>query len=316
MKKLVISLFSIAFFFHVSAGNDRITNQEYVKRWSHVAMGNMLSHNIPASITMAQAILESGSGNSYLARKGNNHFGIKCHGWNGDKIYHDDDRNDECFRKYENAELSFEDHSDFLTDNRRYAALFDLKIDDYKSWAKGLKKAGYATNPKYPKLLTDLVERLKLDELDKLVMNTPNSIENSVAVLNQTEKVEKTEGNTIQTSEKINRSFKYHDNKVKFIYANESDTYYKIAQEFGMTLRQVEKYNDVEFNQNEINAGDIVNLHPKKSRGKVDFKSYQKDLTLLQIAQIEGLKVEKLMEYNQITNPNEIILKNTQVALR
>lgn len=149
--------------------NGRYTRQEYIATFSEIAVMEMHRTGIPASITMAQAILESADGNSELTKKGKNHFGIKCGGnWSGKKTYHDDDAKGECFRKYESAAQSFVDHSDFLLKGKRYAFLFDYDKDDYKSWAKGLKKAGYATNPKYPALLIKIVEENNLDKLDKM----------------------------------------------------------------------------------------------------------------------------------------------------
>jgi LysM repeat protein len=149
--------------------NGRYTRQEYIATFSEIAVMEMHRAGIPASITMAQAILESGDGNSELTKKGKNHFGIKCGGnWSGKKTYHDDDAKGECFRKYDSTIESFVDHSDFLANGRRYAFLFEYRKDDYKSWAKGLKKAGYATNPKYPALLIRIVEENNLDKLDKM----------------------------------------------------------------------------------------------------------------------------------------------------
>ena len=127
-----------------------------MKVYSEIAMDEMIQFGIPASITLSQGILESGIGKGRLAVEANNHFGIKCHDWNGKKIYHDDDEEQECFRKYDNPEYSYRDHSLFLSNRGRYSFLFDLKRDDYKQWAKGLKKAGYATDPKYPQKLIDL----------------------------------------------------------------------------------------------------------------------------------------------------------------
>ena len=136
-----------------------INTEDYVKFYSNIAMDEMIQFGIPASITLAQGILESGAGKGRLAVQANNHFGIKCHDWNGKKIYHDDDEEQECFRKYDNPEYSYRDHSLFLSNRARYSFLFDLKKDDYKQWAKGLKKAGYATDPKYPQKLIDLIQR-------------------------------------------------------------------------------------------------------------------------------------------------------------
>ncbi|WP_299128294.1 glucosaminidase domain-containing protein [uncultured Winogradskyella sp.] len=143
----------------------------YINRFAAKAKEEMLLSKIPASITLAQGILESGSGRGRLAVEANNHFGIKCHGWQGEKIYHDDDRSQECFRKYERPERSYKDHSDFLVSRKRYASLFKLKPDDYKGWAKGLKNAGYATDRKYPQKLISLIERYKLYKYDDEVLS-------------------------------------------------------------------------------------------------------------------------------------------------
>ena len=142
----------------------------YIDQYAGIAKENMRTHKIPASITLAQGILESGSGRGRLAMKANNHFGIKCHGWKGAKIYHDDDRSQECFRKYKKAETSYEDHSEFLTGRKRYAGLFELEPDDYKGWARGLRAAGYATDRKYPQKLISLIERYELYNYDKEVL--------------------------------------------------------------------------------------------------------------------------------------------------
>ncbi|TXG34729.1 glucosaminidase domain-containing protein [Seonamhaeicola maritimus] len=144
--------------------------EKYIDTYKAIAQSEMKLYNIPASITLAQGILESGSGNGRLSVKANNHFGIKCHSWTGAKIYHDDDKKGECFRKYKDAKYSFRDHSLFLTDRKRYAGLFKHKKSDYKAWAKGLKAAGYATDRKYPQKLISLIERYKLHEYDKEVL--------------------------------------------------------------------------------------------------------------------------------------------------
>jgi len=151
-----------------------LNTEDYVKYYSSIAMDEMIQFGIPASITLAQGILESGAGKGRLAVQANNHFGIKCHDWNGKKIYHDDDEEQECFRKYDNPEYSYRDHSLFLSNRSRYSFLFDLKKDDYKQWAKGLKKAGYATDPKYPQKLIDLIQRYQLYKYDNIVLKKKN----------------------------------------------------------------------------------------------------------------------------------------------
>lgn len=159
----------------VKANDTRNVVEVYIDLYADIAMEKMRSHKIPASITLAQGILESGSGRGRLAVKANNHFGIKCHGWKGAKIYHDDDRSQECFRKYNKAEMSYEDHSEFLTGRSRYASLFDLKPDDYKGWAKGLRAAGYATDRKYPQKLISLIERYKLYQYDDEALSSTHT---------------------------------------------------------------------------------------------------------------------------------------------
>ncbi|WP_298342333.1 glucosaminidase domain-containing protein [uncultured Algibacter sp.] len=144
--------------------------ERYIDIHKVTAQQEMSLYGIPASITLAQGILESGSGKGRLSVEANNHFGIKCHGWSGKKIYHDDDEKQECFRKYKDAKYSFRDHSLFLSERKRYSKLFKLKKEDYKGWAKGLKAAGYATDKKYPQKLISLIERYKLYEFDKEVM--------------------------------------------------------------------------------------------------------------------------------------------------
>ena len=144
--------------------------EKYIDTYKEIAQNEMRLYDIPASITLAQGILESGSGKGTLSVKANNHFGIKCHGWTGAEIYHDDDKAQECFRKYKNAKYSFRDHSLFLKDRKRYAKLFKLKKSNYKGWAKELKAAGYATDRKYPQKLISLIERYQLYQFDKEVL--------------------------------------------------------------------------------------------------------------------------------------------------
>ena len=158
------------------------STEEYVAIYSDIAQDEMRKYGIPASITLAQGILESGSGKGRLSVEANNHFGIKCHDWNGAKIYHDDDASQECFRKYNNSKYSFRDHSLFLTGRKRYSGLFDYEQDDYESWAKGLRTAGYATDRKYPNKLISLIERYQLHRFDAEVLGktTDNNDKHSV----------------------------------------------------------------------------------------------------------------------------------------
>ncbi|MCW2118725.1 glucosaminidase domain-containing protein [Flavobacterium sp. 7A] len=179
----------------------------YVNQFKWVAMTNMKKHGIPASIILAQGILESGAGRSELSETANNHFGIKCHStWLGETVYHDDDKSQECFRKYRNAADSYEDHAAFLTSGSRYASLFDLRKDDYKAWAQGLRAAGYATDPRYPNKLISYIETYDLDQYDAQVLGKnykPSS--NSSSRNGSTHEVEK--GDTLYSiSKKYNVS--------------------------------------------------------------------------------------------------------------
>ncbi len=144
--------------------------EEYIDGYAEIAKEEMKLYNIPASITLAQGILESGAGHGELTRRANNHFGIKCHEWQGDKVYHDDDLSQECFRKYSDPKYSYRDHSLFLSERKRYAGLFELDQDDYEAWANGLRAAGYATDRKYPAKLINLIERYQLDRFDAEVL--------------------------------------------------------------------------------------------------------------------------------------------------
>ena len=167
---VLISLSSCSTFKTISVSENSVEDKInfYIKKFAPAAVKNMRFYKIPASITLAQGVLESGYGESTLAKKANNHFGIKCHkGWKGRSIRHDDDEEDECFRSYKNPLKSYRDHSLFLVDRNRYNSLFDLKRKDYKGWAKGLKAAGYATDPKYAEKLISLIERFNLTRFDE-----------------------------------------------------------------------------------------------------------------------------------------------------
>lgn len=284
------------------------TQSEYVAEWSSVAVENMKTYRIPASITLAQGILESGNGNSELARVANNHFGIKCHDWTGDKMYIDDDASNECFRKYPTADDSYKDHSLFLTGRSRYAKLFTLSQTDYKAWAQGLKDAGYATSPTYPTRLVELIEKLGLAQYDN-----PNAIVPDVYVQNSTPK--NTETISAYSAHKVMK----HKNKVDYIVARKGDTFYKIAKEFNMGMWQLYRYNDFGPKKDLLIEGDIVYLQPKRRRAKdkhaTSFTA-NGTVTLTTISQCEGIKLESLMHMNNISSPDEIVPKGAKILLR
>ena len=164
--------FNLFFFLSLTSFSQTLTN-DYINDYRDLAIEEMNHYNIPASIILSQGILESSNGESMLATKANNHFGIKCHSsWEGGRVFHDDDEKGECFRKYNTVEDSYRDHSLFLANSSRYSFLFEIPIENYKSWAKGLKKAGYATNPKYSKLLINIIKRYNLDQYDNTIKSS------------------------------------------------------------------------------------------------------------------------------------------------
>ena len=194
----------------------------------------MVQYGIPASITLAQGILESGAGRGTLSKKSNNHFGIKCHkGWAGERVYHDDDELQECFRKYKDPKYSFRDHSLFLTQRSRYEKLFKYKKDDYKSWAKGLRKAGYATDPKYPQKLINIVEKYELYTYDKEVLGKKNK----------------------------RKKEKYL--KIKTYSVVKGDSLYSISQKFDVSVDALKRYNGLD--SNDINVGQELYIHSVKN---------------------------------------------------
>lgn len=307
--KSCLTILALSSIVSVSAAvfsDSKISKEQYIDLWRQVAVRQMIDHKIPASITLAQGILESGSGNSDLAKKGNNHFGIKCHEWTGEKMYKDDDTANECFRVYANAEESYMDHSKFLTGKTRYSKLFTLEATDYKSWAKGLKEAGYATNPKYPDLLIELIEGLKLNELD--VLGNPNP----------SKPVELIADVKTGTSANTTRTVLMHANNVKYIVAKKGDTFYKISKELSINLWQLYRYNDYGVKKDVLVEGDIVYLQPKRKHAKEDNSEYTTTtpMTLRQISQLQAIKIESLMKYNNSISPDENIEKGEKVLLR
>ena len=305
MDKLVLMLSTFVAFNSLST-ESKITRTEYVEKWKKVAIDQMEEHDIPASITLAQGILESGSGNSELALKGNNHFGIKCHGWEGKQMFLDDDSKNECFRVYNHAKESYQDHSDFLKKYDRYKFLFTYEVTDYKSWAHGLKKAGYATNTKYPQLLIDIIEELKLDEFDRI--NMPNTKKGHRLIAESKNETKTTQAHQIFT----------HENKVKFVVAKSGDTFYKIAKEFGLNIKQLSRYNDFGKNKDVIEEGDIVYIQPKR-RGNLFMKkeiTVSSTMTVEELSQTTAVRAKSIKRLNDITGDNEQLSAGMKVTLR
>lgn len=291
MKRYILFTLTFLLYFSVSA---QFSRKDYIQRYQLLAIEEMNRSGIPASIKMAQACLESGNGNSELSLKSNNHFGIKCKTtWRGKKVYYDDDEKDECFRKYRTVEDSYKDHTDFLMNNPRYAFLFDLDPDDYKNWAKGLKKAGYATAPNYHNVIIKIIEDYQLYRLDhKMNINemvafegrklNPN-VSNSMTI------------NPFQ-SHKIKRF-----NGLKAVVARKGDTFEVIAQELDMKDWELYKFND--HQQGYVpQPGEIIYIQRKRRRAAKKHPTHvvQAGETMHYISQMYGIRLRPLYRRNRM----------------
>jgi LysM repeat protein len=266
----------------------KMTVEQYIEKYSAVAVEEMHKSHIPASITLAQGLLESGNGNSRLALIGNNHFGIKCKSdWSGETISEDDDAPQECFRKYKEAIDSYHDHSEFLVHGPRYAFLFDLDEKDYKSWAYGLKKAGYATNPKYPELLITTIEKNNLARFDSV---RPG----------QKEERQFAEEKKITVAAQRNITV----NGVPAIVVKNGESYAEIALENDMRVWQLYKYNDLRKNE-VIHAGDTLYLKPKNYKAEQEFYTVTGQETMHLIAQRFAVKLSQLLHKNLLKEGQE-----------
>ena len=292
--------------------SQKITPEEYIKKYAKVAIKEMELFGIPASITLAQACLESNFGNSYLSRVANNHFGIKCHqSWTGKKVYKDDDAKHECFRHYKSAWESFRDHSKFLKNGRRYQFLFEYKVTDYKKWAYGLKKAGYATASDYPKRLIELIKRYELYKYDQMASTNEQMASNDVAKQKKKKRPyvknkHRQKPDDTFTFNPFGRTIKTN-NRVKYIVARKGDTFYKIAEELGMMRWQLYKYNDLPKDA-QPEPGKRYYIQPKRSRAERGIETYtvQNGETLYDISQRFAVKMRSILRKNNLSSPNDI----------
>ena len=259
--------------------------EDYINRYKDIAIEQMMRHRIPASITLAQGLLESGAGKSLLTVSSNNHFGIKCHNeWTGRRFYKDDDIKDDCFRVYDNARESFEDHSKFLL-RPRYKSLFSLKITDYKGWARGLKACGYATNPQYADKLIGIIELYNLSEYDYA----------------------KTYDKFIASHSGANTSGHYADHRIYYrnrnyyLVANGGETFKSLAKEVGVSYRKLAKYNERD-KKDVLSKGDIVYMEKKRSKAEKMYKgvphTVRANESLYDIAQLYGIRLKYLYKKN------------------
>ncbi len=303
MRKL---FFAFVMLLPLSLLAQRITPEEYIQTYKDIAMQEMRDHKIPASITLAQGLLESGAGNSALAREAKNHFGIKCHkGWTGKTYYMDDDEKDECFRKYKNAEESFRDHSEFLCGRSRYAALFDLEITDYKGWARGLKAAGYATNPKYAQLLIDRIELYDLAKYDKIALGQMTDDNQLPDIAPEDELLELAFSPENRSTYELvdmtaDKRFIYENNGVRFVYAKEGETPEQLAKDFNIKYKKFCEYNLLRRPDEMVfHSGDVVYLARLKNKNwKAKKYTVAEGETLRDVALRFAVKPEKIMKKN------------------
>lgn len=295
----------------------------YIEQWRDTALAHQAEFGIPASITLAQGLLESGAGKSDLATEANNHFGIKCHEWGGKTYLKDDDKKDDCFRVYEDASASYRDHSLFLK-RTRYQKLYEIPITDYAAWAHGLKSCGYATDPKYPDKLIHIIETYGLDKLDD--KQSPKAIEKtnrqnnvnkdtSRSIASKGSVTELSGNSAIVTEEelktwhgsqfrdtKLNQTYRRgKNNGVKYLLAHDGDTYERIALVLGMSEKLLLKYNDSHPGQ-ELHEGDYVYLCFKKSKAAKQYKRHlvRPGETAWSISQQYGIRMKSLYKINGI----------------
>ena len=297
IRQTSLTLFFMLIILSASGQSMYRVTKEYINRYKDIAVKEMKSYKIPASITLAQGILESGSGEGKLARRANNHFGIKCHkGWTGKSIRMADDVRHECFRKYKDPEASYKDHSKFLRKSERYAFLFKYPITDYKKWAYGLKRAGYATNPRYPELLINLIERYKLYQYDREApvkhrrnrRYTGPYIEPSPANF------------ALKGTNVNNRSF-YINNGKKLIIVKAGDTFKHLASDFEISKGKLLRYNDVN-RKFTLHPNDIIYLQKKARRSErmYPYHIVKQGETLWEISQLYGIRLGKLRSRNNL----------------
>lgn len=311
-KRLACALASVlvlaGFAVRADVRSDRLA---YIDKYSALAISEMERTGVPASITLAQGLLESGAGKSRLAVKANNHFGIKCHkSWTGEKIYYDDDAPGECFRSYSKAEDSYRDHSDFLRYYDRYKFLFDYEITDYKSWAYGLKKAGYATDPAYADKLIKLIESYSLQNFDSGVVVkvvSPEKLERA-AVMPQSydEKFEFALDRPV-----------YQKNGVACVYSAAGDTYASLALAYNLFTKEILRFNDLDENE-ELLPGTVVYIQAKKRRAAKGLEMYivaEDGESLRGISQRFGVRMSSIIRRNHLS-ADEPLVKEQALKLR
>lgn len=289
---LVVLILSVT---HVSAQIKwNSAYQAYIDQYKDLAIEQMLKYNIPASITLSQGLLESGAGRSWLTKSSNNHFGIKCHGWTGRRVFHDDDERGECFRAYDNPRQSFEDHSRFLATQSRYARLFNYARTDYKSWARGLKQCGYATNPQYASKLIQIIELYNLNLYDKAKKFDQFMVKHS------TEDGVAPDGN-FHVIKAYNKNY--------YVIARKGDSFQSLSKELCIGKRKLAKYNERSYKE-ELAAGDVIYLKKKRKKATKEYKNrphiVQNCESMYLISQKYGIRLSSLYKKNHLSPDYQI----------
>lgn len=293
----------------------QMTITEYIETYRTIAMQEMRRYGVPASIKLAQGILESGFGNSELAINANNHFGIKCHGWYGPGYLYDDDARDECFRLYKNPVESYLDHTQFLRSRPRYAFLFDMNPLDYKAWAHGLRTAGYATNPNYPAKLIRVIEEHNLANYDRWAMDLTADLPPSLLSINgyamlDVDSLRRTEFAPVDLGPRVES----RNNRIRYVVARRGDTPESVARELDMRPWQIIRYNELKDGQ-QILTGQFIYLQPKRRRGAFNHHDVKTEETMYIISQKYGITMDQLYRRNAM-EPGEEPLPGQRLLLR
>ena len=299
-----------------------LTPVQYIEIYKGLAIKEMKRMGVPAAITLAQGLLETESGNSDLVKKSNNHFGIKCKGtWTAETVYHDDDAAGECFRSYKNAEASYRDHSNYLRGTDRYAFLFALQPTDYKGWAKGLRKAGYATNPQYPEILIKNIEQYNLEqytiegikEEEDTVIASKNKADKGIAIIKAQDKNILPPGDAGKNNSSATNESANFINGCKYMIAVKGTSLLAIASENDIDLSKLLSYNDMK-DDGILISDQIIFLQKKSKTGKEDFYQVQKQESLYDAAQKNGIQLKYLLKYNDLTE-NSLVAAGRQLKL-
>jgi len=295
MIKRFLTILILGFSLISATYSQRMSRGEYIRKYQLLAISEMSRSGIPASIKMAQACLESGDGNSTMARESNNHFGIKCKGnWIGGKSFHDDDEKNECFRKYDRVEDSYIDHTNFLMSQQRYNSLFQLSSTDYTAWAKGLKKAGYATDPAYDRKVIEIIEENKLWQLDRKITFE------EMAQLDM-ERMGTAFNKSLLINPYSSRKITLH-NGIRTALMREGDTFEILSQEFGQADWELRKFNDFPEGYHPM-PGELIYLQSKKGKAQGMYKLHvvKEGESMHYISQVYGIRLTALYRLNRIS---------------